>query len=219
MIKKESILALALFLAIPVVVTTGAMLFSFINPEIAAGHPNYVRNYHLLHLLKLSFLWGSFAIAALLWLVVCLLVIRSKQRSYWWLSLAALGPIGFAVIAVLNESASTQPDRYTKFVRKMKWYLRIPYELCVFAIVWEMAWELMVLKRTLRIWFEAAITGQSTAQIIAVQNASSSMWAFGESIEVIFLAVLLYLLWPLAFRLAGNRAARTHFRASTRKQS
>jgi len=58
------------------------MLFNLINPEIAAGHPNYVRNYHLLTLLKSMSVWASAAGAAVLWLLVCLLVIRSKKRSH-----------------------------------------------------------------------------------------------------------------------------------------
>lgn len=219
MIKKQSLAALALFLMIPLVVSMAGVLFSLINPEIAAGHPNYVRIYHLLHLLRLSFLWGSFLIAALLWILVCLLVIRSKQRSHWWLFLAALGPIGFAILAMLDDHTSAAPDIYTKFVRRMKWYVRVPYELCVFAIIGEIAWDLMLLKRTLMIWFQAATTGQSTAQIIDLQNASSGMWAFGEGIEVMFLAVLLYLLWPLAFRLVGYLATIKRVSRATRRYS
>jgi hypothetical protein len=35
-------------------------------------------------------------------------------------------------------------------------------------------------------------------------GASSGMWAFGESLEVLFLVVLFYLLWPISFNvLAG----------------
>ncbi len=40
----------------------------------------------------------------------------------------------------------------------MRWYVRVAYELCVFAIVCVFAYELMVVKRTLMIWFEAATT-------------------------------------------------------------
>lgn len=172
MIKKQSVAALALFLAIPVVLALGAMLFSLINPELAAGHPNYVRNYHLLSLLRNLSFWASLACAAVLWLLVCLLVIRSKKRSYLWLFLAASGPLGFAVLAMLDDRASAETDIYTKFVRTMSWYVRVAYELCVFAIVCAFAYELMVLKRTLMIWFEAATSGVSTAQIVKLQNAS-----------------------------------------------
>ena len=65
----------------------------------------------------------------------------------------------------------------------------------------------MVLKRNLMILYESATTGSSTAQIIDRQNASSGMWAFGEGIEVMYLAVLFYLLWPIVFNLVGRMAA------------
>jgi hypothetical protein len=208
MIKKQSVAALVLSLLIPLVLALGGLLFSLINPEIAAGHPNYARNYHLLSLLKNMSFWASLACAAVLWLLVCLLVIRSRKRSSFWLFLAALGPFGFAILAMLNDKELAQPDIYTRFVQTMRWYVRVAYELCVFAVVCVFAYELMVLKRTLMVWFEAATTGVSTAQIINLQNASSGMWAFAEGNEVMFLAVLLYLLWPFAFRLIGNLVAR-----------
>src|ERR1700760_4207780 len=103
MIKKQWIAALVLFLLIPLVVALGGMLFNLVNPEIAAGHPNYVHNYHPLSLLRGTSFWGSVAVVAVLWLLVCLLVIRSKQRSHLWLVLALLGPFGFAVLAMLND--------------------------------------------------------------------------------------------------------------------
>jgi len=65
----------------------------------------------------------------------------------------------------------------------------------------------MVLKRTLMIQYEAATTGVSTAQIIAIQDASSGMWAFGEGMEVMYFVVLLYLLRPIVFRMVAHVAA------------
>ena len=57
MMKKQTVVALVLLLLIPVVSMLGGLLFSLINPEIAAGHSNYVRNYHILSLVKtMSFL-------------------------------------------------------------------------------------------------------------------------------------------------------------------
>jgi hypothetical protein len=35
-------------------------------------------------------------------------------------------------------------------------------------------------------------------------GASSGMWAFGESLEVLFLVVLFYLLWPISFNVLGR---------------
>jgi len=206
MIKKQSVVALVLFLLIPLVWALGGMLFNLINPEIAASHPNYVHNYHLLSLLKRMCLWASEAGVAVLWLLVCLLVIRSKKRSHLWLFLAALGPFGFAVLAMLNDRAPAETDRYARFVRNLNGFVRVGYELCIFVIGWVLAYEAMVLKRTLMIRYEAATTGISTAQIIDRQNASAGMWAFAEGNEVMYLVVLLYLLWPIVFNIAGRVA-------------
>jgi hypothetical protein len=209
MIKKQWVVALVLFLLIPLVWTLGLMLFNQIHPEVAAGHPNYVQNYHRLSLLKHMFLWGSETAVVVLWLLVCILVIRSKKRSLLWLFLAVLGPFGFAVLTMLNDRAPVEADRYARFVRSLNVFVRVGYELCIFVIIWVFAYEGMVLKRTLMIRHEAAITGMSTAQIMDLQNASSGMWAFAEGNEVMYLVVLLYLLWPIGFNATGRMAATT----------
>jgi len=85
--------------------------------------------------------------------------------------------------------------------------VRVGYELCTFVIIWVLAYEAIVLKLTLMISYEAASTGISTAQIIAAQNASAGMWAFAEGLEVMYLVVLLYLLWPIALNIVGRVAA------------
>ncbi|MGD0368513.1 MAG: hypothetical protein ABSA94_13740 [Acidobacteriaceae bacterium] len=213
MIKKQSVVALVLFLLIPLVLRLGGMLSNAINPEVAAGHPDYVRNYQRLSLLKHGFFWGSVAVVALLWLLVCLLVIRSKKRSYLWLILAALGPLGFAVLSMLDDRAPAETDRYARFLRKLNWYLRGAWELCTFVIVWMLANEVMVLKRTLMIRHEAATTGVSIAQIMSIRDASGGMWAFAEGNEVIYFVILLYLLRPMIFSIVGHVAA---MRASPR---
>ncbi len=200
------VVALILLSLIPMVVILGGLLFSLINPEIAAGHPNYARNYQLLSLLKIRSLLASFAVVAILWLLACFLVIRSKQRSSWWLLLAALGPFGFAILALLNDGAPAETDRHARFVRSLNRFARVGYEVCRFVIIWLLAFEAMVLKRNLMILYESATTGMSTAQIMDRQNASSGMWAFGEGLEVMFLVVLLYLIWPIVFNLAGRVA-------------
>lgn len=213
MIKKEWVVALALLLLIPVVLMLGGAIFSVINPEIAAGHPNYVRNYHLLNLLKLTVMWGTAAAVLVLWLLVCLQVIRAKKQAVGWLVLAALGPFGLAILVMLNDRTmlkdgeALESDRYSRFVRKMNWLVRAGYELCSLLIVWELAWEGMVLKRGLMIRLEAARTGMSVAQVIDLQNASGGMWAFSEGLEVMFLVVLLYLLRPVLFNVVGRVVA------------
>jgi len=61
----------------------------------------------------------------------------------------------------------------------------------------------VVLKRNLMIMYESATTGISIAQIIDRQNASSGMWAFDEGLEMMYMVVLLYLAWPMAFNIAS----------------
>ncbi len=197
--KKQSVLALLLLLLIPVVLMLGGMLSNLINPEIAAGHANYARNYQLLNTLKIMIFLASAACGAVLWMLACLVVIRSKKRSYLWLLMAVLGPFGIAVLAMLRDRAPLETDRYARFVRNLNGYVRVGYEVCTFVIVWVLAYEAMVLQRTLMIRFEAAATGVSTAQIIDLQNASSGMWAFAEGNEVMFLVAVLYLLRPMIF--------------------
>jgi len=205
--KKQTALALVLLLLVPLVLRLGGLVFSLINPEIAAGHPNYVRNYHLLHLVKMLSIWASAGVVASLWLLVCFLVIRSKQRSPLWLFLAALGPFGFAILSMLNDRAPAQTDRYARIVRKLNWFVRVGYEVSAFVILWALAYQAMVLKRNLMIMYQSATTGMSTAQIIDQQNASSGMWAFAEGNEVMYLVVLFYLLWPIVFNLVGRVVA------------
>lgn len=205
--KKQTVAALILVLLIPAVVMFGGFLFSLINPEIAARHPNYARNFHLLNLLKLMMLWGSMALAGAMWLAACLLVIRSKGRSPLWLLTAILGPVGFAILITLNDKEPAELDRHARFVRGLNIFVRIGYEIVRFVVVWELAWQAMLLKRNLMILYQSAVTGMSTAQIIDQQNASSGMWAFGEGLEVMYLAVLFYLLWPIVFNIVARLGA------------
>jgi hypothetical protein len=207
MIKKQWVVAVVLLLLIPLVLVLGGALFGLINPEIAAGHPNYVRNFHLLNLLKLSVMWATAAAVLVLWLLVCLQVIRAKKRTSTWLLLAALGPFGLAILAMLNDRATEATDRYSQFVRNLKWFVRVGYEICTFVIVWVLAYEGMVLKRTVIIHHEAATTGMSVAQVIDDQNASGGMWAFAEGMEVMFFVVLLYLFRPVLFNIVARVAA------------
>ena len=205
--KKQMAVALLLLLLIPVVWLLGGFLSSLINPEIAAGHPNYVRNYQLLTLLQHAVMLGSAAVVAILWLLACFLVIRSKQRSWLWLGCTALGPLGFAILATLNVKGSAELDRYTRFVRGLNGVGRAGFELSTFVILWLLAYLAMILYRNLMILYESVTTGVSTAQIIDLQNASSGMWAFAEGMEVMYLVVLLYLIRPTIFNIVGYMAS------------
>jgi len=205
--KKQTVVALVLLLLIPFVLRLGGLLFSLINPESAAGHPDYVRNYHFLSLVKHTSFWASAAVVAILWLLACFLVIRSKKRSSLWLFFAVLGPFGFAILAMLSDRAPRETDQHERFVRNLNWLVRVGYEVCIFLIIWLLAYQVMVLKRNLMIMYESATTGISAAQIIDQQNASSGMWAFAEGNEVMYMVVLLYLIWPVVFNIVGRVAA------------
>jgi hypothetical protein len=204
MFKRPYVLATVSFLMIPAVFLPAMMLVSFIDPEIALRTSNYERNYQLLSLAKQLCMLAVSLVAMGLWFLTCFFLIKSKKRSYGWLPLAALGPFGLIILAMLGDNAPAPGDLYQQFVGKLKIYRRVAYELSFFVIVWVGAYQTMVLKRDLMILYEAAVTGVSTAQIIDRQNASSGMYAFSEGLEVLFLVSLFYLLWPICFNVVGR---------------
>ncbi|HTN73332.1 MAG TPA: hypothetical protein VMO00_19785 [Methylomirabilota bacterium] len=204
MFKRPYVLAIVSFLMIPAVTVLGGLLINSIDPEIAVRFPNYERNYRLLTLVKTLSMLAGLSVIMVLWLLTCFFLIKSKQRSYGWLPLAVLGPFGLIILTMLSDNAPAPGDLYQHFVGKLKIYLRVAYELIFFVVVWVGAYQTMVLKRDLMIMYEAATTGTSTAQIIDLQNASSGMWAFSEGLEVFFLVVLFYLLWPICFNVVGR---------------
>ena len=205
--KKQTVVALVLLLLIPMVTILGRQLFSLINPEIAAGHSNYVLYFQILSRVKMMMVLGSMVAVGILWVVACFLVIASKERSAWWLFLAVLGPFGFAILATLNDRAPAESDRYARFVRSLNSFVRPGYEVCLFVLIWTLAEQAMVFKRNLMIMRESAATGMSVAQIIDLQNASSGMWAFAEGMEVMYMVVLLYLIWPMTFNIVSRAAS------------
>lgn len=204
MFNKHYVLSVVSFLSIPVVFVLGGMLFNSINPEIAAGHPSYERNYRLLDLAKNLSLLSVLLVSMGLWFLTCYFLLESKKQLSGWLSLAMLGPFGFIVLTMLSDKAPAPGDLYQQFMRKLKIHLRVAHELCLFVAVWVVAYQAMVLKRDLLIMYQAATSGTSTAQIINQQNASSGMRAFSEGLEVLYLVVFFYLLWPIFFNVVGH---------------
>jgi hypothetical protein len=202
--KKYYLLGVASYLLIPAVVLLGGTIFSSINPEIAAGYPNYERNYRLLNLARNLSFFTAFLMNTLLWLLTCFFLLKSKERSYLWLLLAALGPFGFIVLTMLRDNAPARADLHQQFIQRQKLYLRIAYETIFFVAVWFIAYQLVVLKRNVLIMYEAATTGISVAQIIDQQNASSGMWALSEGLEELYLVVIFYLLWPIGFNVIAR---------------
>ena len=204
MFKRPNVLAIVSFLMIPAVTVLAGMLINSIDPEIAVRTANYERNFWLLTQAKNLSMLAVLLMTMGLWFLTCLFLIKSKKRSYGWLPLAMLGPFGLIVLTLLSDNAPAPADLYHQFVGKLNIYLRVAYELCFFLVVWVGAFLSMVLKRDLMIMTEAATTGISTAQIIDRQNASSGMYAFSEGLEVLFLVVLFYLLWPICFNVVGR---------------
>jgi hypothetical protein len=202
--KRQYILALVCYLSIPAVVIASGVLFRLIDPEMARGSADYVRNYRLLELARTGALMAMVGLALALWALTCYLVLKSRQRSLGWLLLAAAGPFGFIVIAMLEDRAPASYDLYQQFIQKLKLYWRVPIEIAAFVTVWALAFELMVLKRGLMIRYESFMSGTPVATIIDWQNQSSGMWAFSEGNEVIYLVVLIYLLWPVFFNVMGQ---------------
>ena len=139
-----------------------------------------------------------------LWVLAFFFLLKAKERSYWWLPLAVLGPFGLMGFMMLNDNAPSAQDLHQQFVQRQKLYIRIAYETIFFITVWVIAYQLVVLKRNLLIMYQAATTGIPAAQIVAQQNASSGMWAFSEGLEELFLVVLFYLLWPICFNLLAR---------------
>jgi hypothetical protein len=203
MFKRPYVLAIVSFLMIPAVTVLAGMLINSIDPEIAVRTSNYERNFWLLTLAKNLSMLAVLLVAMGLWFLTCLFLLKSKKRSYGWLPLGVLGPFGLMSLTMLSDHAPAPGDLYQQFVGKLKTSLRVAYELCFFLVVWVGAFQIMVLKRDLMIMYEAHATGTSTAQIIDRQNASSGMWAFSEGLEVLFLVVLSYLLWPICFNIVG----------------
>jgi hypothetical protein len=204
MVKRAYVLALACYVSIPAVVICGVGLFVVIDPEMARGHADYARDWQLLNLARLGVLWVAGGLALVLWTSCCYLVLRSRQRSLRWLSLAAAGPFGFSVIATLEDRSPAPGDLYQQVIRNLKTYWRIPLEITVFVSVWFLACASVFVKREVMIALESLTTGTSVSAIIAQQTASSGMWAAGEGLEAMYLAALIYLLWPIAFNLAGQ---------------
>lgn len=90
--KRRYVMALACYLSIPAVVIAAGGLFRLLDPEMVRGHADYVRDYRLTELAQKGALAAAAGLALVLWAATCYLVLKSRQRSLWWLWLAAAGP-------------------------------------------------------------------------------------------------------------------------------
>jgi hypothetical protein len=204
--------AIACYLAIPVVVIGGAALARLIDPEMALRSADYGRNYRLLEAVRQGVLLAVMGLAVVLWIGACYLVLESRWRSPFWLLLAAAGPFGFMLIAMLGDRSPEPGDAYQHFVRRLKPYWRLPLEAALFFAAWLLAFGFVALKGDLVIRYVSFSTGRTVEAIVAEQTASSGMYAFGEGLEAMYLFVLIYLLWPLAFNLAASLKSGTLLR-------
>ena len=203
--RRHYLLAVACYLAIPVLVMAGGALFRLIDPEMARGHDDYVRNFHLLQLARMGAVWVVWCLALILFIMTCYLILVSRQRSLGWLALAVAGPFGLIAITMLADRSPDIDDRHQQLVRQLKMYWRIPLEIVVFFAVCYLAYEAVVVKRELMISYESFTTGTPVETIVAIQSASSGMWAFSEGNEMMYLVGLTYLLLPILFNLVAQR--------------
>src|SRR5207247_3909133 len=149
MFKRPYVLAIVFFLMIPAVTVLAGMLINSINPEIAAGHSSYERNYRLLSLAKNLSMLALVLVVMGLWFLTCFFLLKSKKRSYGWLPLAMLGPFGLIILTMLSDNAPAPGDLYQQFVGKLKIYLRVAFELSFFLVVWVGAFQAVVLSGNL----------------------------------------------------------------------
>ncbi|MFI5362387.1 MAG: hypothetical protein ACHQ49_10490 [Elusimicrobiota bacterium] len=202
--KREYWAAVAACMLIPVVVVGGMGFVVWVNPEWALRTAHYSRNFHLLEDVRYVLMAATAGASALLWLAVFLLVLTAKGRSWKWAALAVLGPFGLVGLAMLADVDAAPGDAHARWRAGQGFLRRAASEAVFFFAAWTAAYGVVVLKRNIQILLESWATGTPVAQIVAVQSASSGMWAFSEGMEQIFLIAMMYLAWPICFNLAAR---------------
>ena len=206
--KRQYLQALACFLAIPAVLMAEGIVFGLLDPEMARSFGDYTRYYRLIEMVRAGTMMGAAGIALALWILTCYLVLKARQRSFGWLALAAGGPIGFQFIAMLKDRAPAADDCYQQFIGRLKTVRRVLLEIALFMLAWVLAFASVALKDELLVRYESFATGTPAAVIIERQNAESGMRAFSDGLQEMYLVVLVYLLWPIAFNLVGQLLSR-----------
>jgi hypothetical protein len=197
MIRKYYARSIIALLLIPVVTLSAAGIDFAIDPELARGHANYVRNFALLQHLRVGVVLAALMLVIALWLLACVWLLRARSQRRAWLSLSLLGPLGFAWLMTLPDRSTPDPaDAYRRQLTRLPSPLRILYEIVRFAVFGFIALQLIE-------WFdegtallEASRRGMPLAQVLAERDASGGMWAFGDLIRAGCVFVLLYALWP-----------------------
>jgi hypothetical protein len=206
--KRQQLQALACFAAVPAVAMAHGVVFRLLDPELARGHADYARNFRLIEMARTGVSLGTAGILLVLWIATCYLVLKGKGRSPGWITFAFGGPLGFSVIAALEDLAPAPGDLYERWNARLKMGARLALGIALFLLAWNVAFEGMVLIHDLMVAYESHATGTPVATILAQQDAESGMRAFGEGMEVMYLVVLFYLVWPIAFNLVGRAAVR-----------
>jgi hypothetical protein len=196
--------AVACYVAIPVVVVGGALLSFRIDPEMARGTGDYQGNYRLLETVQAGIRMAAAGAGLALWVATCLLVLRSRGRSALWLPLAAAGPLGFAVLSMLPDRTPGTVDPYGRFLARLGPYRLVPLGVVLFVGACTLALGGTVLAREAQVRLESYATGMPVATIVDLQAASGGMHAFAEGLVAMYLVPLLLLLWPPLFRLAAR---------------
>lgn len=198
----RSILALLL---IPVVVMLSVQLFQAIDPELAAGHANYVLNYWLLDHARRIVLLGGLVLAVVLWLLSGFWLLRAKSRRGAWLLLSLLGAPGFALLSALSDRSPPSPDDvYRRQLARLPTVVRVLYEVVRFAALCFVTMQLVEWWNDGTAFLEATRRGVALAVVLAERDASSGMWAFGDLNRAAFLFVLIYMLWPFGYNAAAR---------------
>jgi len=182
----------------PLVLIAGVAVHGMIDPEMAARHANYERNYRLLETLRSAVLNGAFLLMLSLWFAACILMLKAKGRSVVWAVLGMLGPLGLAFIAALKSRERDPADAYRNFVAKLGIFLRIGYEALLFAGIFALAAVAVSLHEELTIAWASHVQHVPVEQILRERDASSGMYAFSEAVEALYLIACLYFLVPPA---------------------
>jgi hypothetical protein len=216
MIRKyygRSILALLL---IPAAAMMAGAIFELIDPELARGHANYARNFALLEHLRHWALLAALVLLGVLWVLACIWLLRAKSRRRIWTALGLLGPPGFAALSTLSDRSPPAPnDAYRRQLARLPLALRVLYEVLRFVAFAFLAMQLVEWFEYATALLDAARRSMSVAQVLAERDASSGMWAFGDSLRDAYVFVLLYAIWPFSCNAVAALARRLRRRGAT----
>ena len=204
---------------IPVVLIGAVVVHGMIDPEIAARHANYERNYRLLESIRSAVFHGALLVMLALWFAACVFLARTKDRSVLWATFGVLGPLGFAVIAALRSRAGQPEGPYQSFIARLGTATHIAFELLLFVAIVSLSIAAVSLHEDVMIAWAAHAQGVSVEEIVRERDASSGMYAFSELLETIYVIVCLYFVVPLVANgihriLQGQRVSTVDSRSS-----